>query len=401
MNIFKKAYCRAFQGVMRAALPLLPYREPELIDGVKNIPACLKEHGIDSCILVTDKGIRGLGLTAPLEEHLKNAGISCTVYDETVANPTIANVEAARELYIKNSCKAIIAFGGGSSMDCAKGLGARIARPNKPLKKMKGICKVIKKIPLLIAVPTTAGTGSETTVAAVITDGETHYKYVINDFCLIPRYAALEPDVTLGLPGGLTATTGMDAMTHAVEAFIGRSTNKATRAASIEAVKLIIDNLEKVYANGKDREGRTNMLRASYLAGVAFTRSYVGYVHAVAHSLGGQYGIAHGLANAVILPHVLDMYGTSAHKKLAKLAKAVGLVSEDMGTKEAAETFIAKLKEMNANMNIPTTLKGIREEDIALMAKRADKEGNPLYPVPTLWNAEELEKVYREVMDRA
>ncbi len=400
MNLCRKIWCRTFQTGMNIVLPFMPYREPKLLEGVKSIPVCLKEHGIDNVILVTDKGIRGLGLTTPLEEHLKEAGIRCTVFDDTVANPTIANVEAARELYLKEGCRAIIAFGGGSSMDCAKGLGARIACPNLSLQKMKGIMKVRKKLPLLIAVPTTAGTGSETTVSAVITDGETHFKYAINSFPLIPEYACLEPDVTLGLPGSLTSTTGMDAMTHSVEAFIGHATTKKTRAAAIESVRLILDNLEKAYANGKDREARANMLRASYLGGVAFTRSYVGYVHAVAHSLGGKYGIPHGLANAVILPHVLDMYGASAHKKLATLAKAVGLVGENTDTKEAAETFIAKIKQMNANMNIPTTLKGIKEEDIPEMSAHADKEGNPLYPVPALWDRAELEKVYRAVMEK-
>ncbi len=400
MNIFRKAWCRTFQMGMNIVLPLMPYREPKLLDGVKAIPECLKEHGKDKVIIVTDKGIRGLGLTAPLEKHLEEAGIKFVVFDDTVANPTIANVEAARELYLSNGCEAIIAFGGGSSMDCAKGLGARIAYPNKSLRKMKGLLKVRKKIPLLIAVPTTAGTGSETTVSAVITDGETHYKYVINSFPLIPEYAALEPDVTLGLPGGLTSTTGMDAMTHSVEAFIGHATTKKTRAAAIESVKLIFENLEKAYANGQDREARANMLRASYLAGVAFTRSYVGYVHAVAHSLGGQYGIPHGLANAVILPYVLEMFGASAHKKLATLAKAVGLVPQKMENDEAAKIFIRKLRQMNENMGIPTSLKGIREEDISLMATRADKEGNPLYPVPALWNKQELERVYRAVMEK-
>ncbi len=384
---------------MNIVLPLMPYREPKLLEGINGIVKCLKEHDTDNCILVTDKGIRGLGLTKPLEDLLEKEGIKCCVFDDTVANPTIANVEAAREMYLSNGCKAIIAFGGGSSMDCAKGLGARITRPGTSLKKMRGLMKVRKKLPLLIAVPTTAGTGSETTVSAVITDGETHFKYVINDFPLIPEYAALEPDVTLGLPGGLTATTGMDAMTHSVEAFIGHATTKKTRAAAIESVKLILENLEKVYANGQDREGRAKMLRASYLGGCAFTRSYVGYVHAVAHSLGGQYGIPHGLANAVLLPHVLEMYGSSAHKKLSELAKAVGLVPESTETAEAAHAFIEKIKQMNANMNIPTTLKGIKEEDIPMMAEHADKEGNPLYPVPVLWDKNELEKVYRRVME--
>ncbi len=384
---------------MNLVLPLMPYREPTLLDGFAGIPRCLKEHGKSNCILVTDKGIRGLGLTKGLEDLLSENGISCTVFDDTVANPTIANVEAAREIYIAKGCDSIIAFGGGSSMDCAKALGARIACPDKSLKKMKGIMKVRKKIPLLIAVPTTAGTGSETTVSAVITDGETHYKYAINSFPLIPEYAALEPEVTVGLPKSLTATTGMDALTHSVEAYIGGATTKKTRKAAIESVRLIFANLEKAYECPEDRTARANMLKASYLAGVAFTRSYVGYVHAVAHSLGGQYGIPHGLANSVLLPVVLEMYGEKAHKKLAELARAVGFANDEVFDGMAAEVFIDKIRQMNADMNIPRTLKGIKEDDIPLMAANADKEGNPLYPVPVLWDRKELEKIYRAVME--
>lgn len=209
MNPLKKIYCRGFQIVMRAALPFLPYREPKLIDGFAGVPGVLKNNKIQKVLLVTDKGINRLGLTKPLEKLLEDSEISCAVFDETVANPTVANVEAARALYLNEHCQALIAFGGGSSMDCAKAVGARIARPQKHLSKMEGILHVLHKLPLLIAIPTTAGTGSETTLAAVITDEKTHHKYPINDFSLIPAYAVLEPEVTVGLPTSLTATTGM------------------------------------------------------------------------------------------------------------------------------------------------------------------------------------------------
>ena len=355
MNVLKKVFCRVFQAGMRIALPFLPYREPELIRGVGGVPAVLRAHDIDCVMLVTDAGVHRLGLTAHLEELLKSAHIRCVVYDGTVANPTVANVEQARMLYLENGCQGLIAFGGGSSMDCAKALGARIVRPNKPLARMEGLLQVLRRLPLLIAVPTTAGTGSETTLAAVITDEKIHHKYPINDFALIPHYAVLDPDVTLGLPPHLTATTGMDALTHAVEAYIGRSTTKGTRAAAIEAVQLIFANLPEAYFNGHDRDARANMLRAAYLAGTAFTKSYVGYVHAVAHSLGGRYGIAHGLANSVLLPVVLKAYGPAAWKKLAELARAAG-VSSAARDEEAAKAFIEAIEAMNAAMDIPETL---------------------------------------------
>ena len=231
--------------------------------------------------------------------------INCELYDKTVANPTTENVEEAKEQYLQKKCQAIIAFGGGSSMDCAKAVGARIVKPKQSLAQMKGILKIHKKLPLLIAIPTTAGTGSETTLSAVITDSKTRHKYPINDFSLIPHYAVLDPEMTKTLPPTLTATTGMDALTHAIEAYIGRSTTKETRKDALEAIQLIFANIEQAYQNGQDSNARKNMLQAAYLAGNAFSRSYVGYVHAVAHSLGGKYNTPHGLANAVLLPCLL------------------------------------------------------------------------------------------------
>ena len=397
MNIIKKLYSRAFQTAMRIAIPLFPYREPKLLDGIESIPELMKAENIEKVMLVTDKGIRGLGLTAPIEQTLENAGIPCTVYDGTMPNPTSANVEEARDMYLANECQALLAFGGGSAMDCAKAVGARIVRPGKSLKKMAGLIKVRRRLPLLIAVPTTAGTGSETTVASVIVDSKTHHKYVINAFCLIPRYAVMSPEVTAGLPKHLTATTGMDALTHAVEVYVGRSKTRATKRAATESVKLIFDNLERAYNNGADLEARKNMLHASYLAGTAFTKSYVGYVHAVAHTLGGKYGVAHGLANAVLLPHVLRAYGSAAEKPLGELARAIDLVDANVSDRDATECFISRIEEMNARMQIPTSLDCIKREDIPSMSRLADKEANPLYPVPVLWDSKELEAIYERV----
>lgn len=397
MNVVKKIYCRTFQICFRAAIPLLPYTEPKILEGMDKIPKVLEKFDYHKVLIVTDKGITKVGLGKQLTDILDKEDISYEYFDETVANPTIANVEAARALYLEGKCEAIVALGGGSSMDCAKAAGARVVKPNQPISKMKGILKVHKKIPLLLAIPTTAGTGSETTLAAVITDEENHYKYPINDFPLIPKYAVLDYKVTTSLPKHLTATTGMDALTHAVEAYIGRSTTRYTRKKAIRAVKLIGRNLKKVYDNGEDAKARMNMLKAAYCAGVAFTQSYVGYVHGVAHSLGGQYGVPHGLANAVILPYVLEMYGESCYKKLAKLAVKANVIEEKSTTEETAKAFIRWIKDMNQSMDIPDYIEEINEEDIPAMAKHADKESNPLYPVPKLMNAKELEEVYRKV----
>lgn len=394
MNPIKKAYCRIFQKAFHIAIPLLPYRTPKILGHVVQIPDLLKEQKISHVLIVTDESIKAHGLTIPLEEALQKNEIAYSIYDKTVANPTTQNVEEAKDLYLEQGAQAIIGIGGGSSIDCAKIVGARIAKPKQSIEKMEGILKIRKKIPLFIAVPTTAGTGSETTLAAVITDGKTRHKFPINDFSLIPSYAVLDPAMTKTLPKSLTATTGMDALTHAVEAYIGRSTTIGTRKNAIRATKLIFENLEKAYENGNDEKARANMLKAAFYAGAAFTKSYVGYCHAVAHSLGGKYNTPHGFANAVLLPITLEMYGEAAYKKLKKLAVATGLCQRDEAPEKAAELFIQKIRLMNQHMDIPQTISGIVEKDIPKLAHYADKEANPLYPVPVLMNAKELEQMY-------
>ena len=398
MNPAYKVYCRTYQTAFRVMLPVLPYREPELLSHLDDLPGFLEDRKISSVLLITDKSLRSLGVTKPLEDALFDKGISCAVYDDVLPNPTIPMVEKCCALYRSSGAQAMIAFGGGSPMDCAKAAGARVVCPNKPVKKMGGLLKVHRKTPPLIAIPTTAGTGSETTLAAVITDPETHHKYPINDFVLIPDCAVLDYHVTLGLPPMITATTGMDALTHAVEAYIGRSTTKLTRAMSEEAVVLIAKYLLRAYKDGSDETAREKMLRASYCAGVSFTRSYVGYVHGIAHSLGGQYGVPHGLANAVILPYLLEAYGKSAEKPLASLARKARIAPQGASDHAAAATFIRWVRAMNAKMEIPTVIPEIRTEDIPAMAANAARESNPLYPVPRLMSRQELEGIYLKLM---
>lgn len=399
MHKIRKIYCRTFQTAFKIALPFLPYRTPEIIGSVKGIPDILKKRKCSAVLIITDAGIRKLGLTKRLQKVLTDYDIPYFIYDKTVANPTTVNVAEALSIYQENGCDAIIGFGGGSSMDCAKAVGARAAKPKQSLAKMKGILKVRKKLPLLMAIPTTAGTGSETTLAAVITDAETRHKYAINDFPLIPRYAVLDPKVTVSLPPSITATTGMDALTHAVEAFIGNSTTYGTRQNALLAVRLIFENIDTAYRDGKNIDARRNMLHASYYAGCAFTKSYVGYVHAVAHSLGGEYNVPHGLANAVILPLVLESYGESVHKKLHKLAVAAGISDPETPISESAERFIQTIKEMKKRFGIGDHIPEINDVDIPKLAHYADKEANPLYPVPVLMDSSELEGFYYRLMD--
>lgn len=398
MFIGARIACRVVQLGMRIALPFLPYHDPEILHATTEIAKVCVKQSVRRVLLVTDTNIRSLGVTTPLEKALKEQQVQVTVFDRVVPNPTIACVEHAYQAYVLGNCQALIAFGGGSVMDCAKACGIWVAKPRIPLNRMKGILKVHARIPTLFAIPTTAGTGSETTLASVVVDEQTGHKYAINDFCLIPRYAVLDPAVTRNLPPFATATTGMDALTHAVEAYIGRSTTKGTRRDAEQAVKLINRHLLSAFYNGpNDLQARAGMLKASHLAGRAFSRSYVGYVHAVAHSLGGAYGIPHGLANAVLLPYFLELYGRKIDKKLARLAWKAGISAPGDSTIHAAETFRHWIREMNRSMHIPSSLEGIRAQDIPRLARYADKEANPLYPVPVLMDRRQLETIYHQV----
>ena len=401
MWFLKKCWYRTYQKVLFLAMCFMNWKEPELLEGenaVLKLPAFIKNKGINKVLVVTDKGLMGLYLLDPLFEELKKEGIEYFVFDGVQPNPTIPNIEDCRNVYLENNCEGIIAFGGGSPMDCAKAAAARVVKPKQSVRKMRGYLKVSKKLPPFFAVPTTAGTGSETTVAAVVTDPETHEKNAISDPCLRPKYAVLDPALTTGLPPHITSTTGMDALTHAVEAYIGKSNVKSTIKYSEDAVKLIHANLEKAYRDGKDIEARNNMLKASFYAGSAFTRAFVGYVHAIAHNLGGMYNTPHGLANAVILPYVLEWYGSSVYKPLAKLADLINLTDKELSNEEKAKAYIAEIRRMNQAMNIPSKFDFIKEEDIPTLVKRALKEGNPGYPVPKIMKPNDCEQVIRSIM---
>ncbi len=402
MNIFNKAYCRIYQKVMKFASNFLNFRAPVLLkgeDSLLKIKDVLNENKKQSVLLVSDAFLSSTDYFQELVEDLEKNNIKVSIFNKVIPNPTIDNIEEGLNIYKENKCDAIIAYGGGSPIDCAKGIAARVTNPKRPIPKMKGLLKVKHKPAFLIAIPTTAGTGSEATVAAVISNAKTHEKYAINDPKLIPLYAVLDPKLLVSLPGKVTSTTGMDALTHAVEAYIGGSNTKATRKEAKEAVLLIKNNLLKSYQNPTDLEARNNMQIASYKAGLAFTRAYVGYVHAIAHTLGGMYGVPHGLANAVILPHVLRKFGSSCYTRLAELADYISLTVKDKTKKEKAEAFIDFIDELNAQMNIPNKIENvIQEKNLPIIVKRAIKEANPLYPVPDLWDEKDFLEIFKEIM---
>ena len=391
MWTLKKAWYRTFQFVFNIGQAFMPQHSPELLDGagsIKRLPSFIKSKGIDKVLIVTDSVLSKIGLLDSLFVACKEAKLHYVLYDGAEVNPSIECIEKAFNMYRDNKCQAFIAFGGGSSMDCAKAAAARVSRPNRSIEQLGGTLKVLKKLPPLFAVPTTAGTGSEATLAAVVTDYSTHHKYAIQDPCLLPHYAVLDPELTVGLPPQVTSTTGMDALTHAVEAYTNKFAPKYTQRLAEKATKLIFENLEIAYADGKNVEARSNMLLASFYAGRAFSRACVGNVHAIAHTLGGLYGTPHGLANAIILPSVMEDFGPAVYPKLARLAEIVGISGRDDG--EKARAFIAEIRRMNRDMNIPDQVDFIKDKDIPQMVEWAMKEANPIYPVPVIWDAEQM-----------
>ena len=391
-------YDRSIQRLMRLLAKFITIPEPNLYIGHKifhKIIEILKYHQRHRVLLVTDQNIIQLKIIEPLMTLFNQQKIEFFIYQDTQVNPTIVNLEEAKTSYLKHQCQAIIGVGGGSVMDCAKGAGALVAT-GKKVHQLRGLLKVRKKPPMMIMVPTTAGTGSEATVAVVVSNPKTKEKYGISDPVLVPQYAILDSALTIGLPPQLTATTGMDAMTHAIEAFLGNSVTSFSLAASKKALQLIHQHLIHSYQHPQDEPSRRGMLEASYQAGLAFTRSYVGYVHAVAHTLGGFYQVPHGLANAIILPHVLELYGKSILHKLATMADWLSLTSMDAPSVVKAKAFKEWLNHHLTAMHITNTLPGmIKKEDIPLMVKRAQQEVSPFYPVPIYLHEQILTHLYK------
>ena len=357
---------------------------------VKNINKVIKDNNFKKGILISSerfiKSEYGYEIIQLLNEYIENIhfGIS--------ANPTIEDVELTTKAIKDSNVDFVIALGGGSILDCAKISSCMAAMDTNIRYFLENKLEINKNIPV-IAIPTTAGTGSEATVAAVITDENEHHKFTINDPKLIPDVAVLDPCLTVNMPKHLTATTGMDALTHAVEAYTNIFSGPTDRGAKY-AVRLIFRYLPQVYRDGDEIAAREKMLEASYEAGVAFTRSCVGYVHAIAHTLGGLYGTPHGLANAVILPHILELYGKAVYKPLAELADAADISGNS--DREKAENFIGAIRQMNKDMDIPEHLE-IKDEDIPKMIKWAIAEANPVYPVPVIWNEADFRKAIDKI----
>lgn len=400
MNTF---FCRAFQCCFAVGARFLPWRTPEVFSGEGSLLRAadiLRENGLRRPFVIASRRQCADEHFRALQEKLDEQDILLSIFSSVEPNPSVETVEKIAAQYKIDSCDCFLVIGGGSPMDAAKAAAARLARPDKPLSQLVGLLKVRRRIPPLIAVPTTAGTGSETTIAAVVT-GSDHHKYAISDLCLIPRYAILDPVLTVGLPPHITAETGMDALTHAVEAYLSRFYNtKQTRLLAEHAVVAIFTHLERAYRDGTSLPDRAAMLQASFDAGAAFTRASVGNVHAIAHTLGGLYNTPHGLANAVILPIVLEDYGEAVYPRLARLSEIAGVKTEGTDA-EKAQAFIAEIYAMNERMGIPKGFDFIQEADIPQIIDWALAEANPNYPVPVVYNAARCRKVIDTIRAKA
>lgn len=401
MNIFKVASYRISQFVMnKIGMPLIKFPEPKTIKGPASYVKAadiLSENGYKKPLIVADPILKEIGKIEPLTDRLEQKGLKYSLYFGVEPNPTFDSVLPAIDAVKENDIDSIIAFGGGSAIDVAKIIGACVSNGTKDISSLRGLFKVKKKYPCLIAIPTTAGTGSEATVAAVIIDPKTRSKYAVNDPKLVPDFAILDETLLESLPPKVIAATGMDALTHAVEAYIGNALTRKTKKCALYAINIIFHNLIGLYQDPHNLAAGKNMIYASYLAGVAFTRSYVGYVHALAHAIGGKYNVPHGYANAVLLPYVLEAYGKKAHRKLADLAKLIEIVHPESKTDKAAKAFIDYVKMLKYSLGIPAHFDHvIKKEDLDDLVKAALHEANPLYPVPKILGAEELKAIYKE-----
>lgn len=408
--VFKSFGYRAYQCVLLHFMHLVKYHN-KVISGkgtVYYIPDILKKQGIKKVLVITGPHIVKSSMFRSIMSSFKNKGLSCTVFYGTGAETDVKSAEIARSLYIKKRCSAIVAIGGGSVTDCAKAAACGIAKQKKSISSLAGYQKVRKLIPVIVAVPTTAGTGAETTACAVIKDINGNKK-IIADTKICPKYAVLDPLMTENLPKDLIAYTGMDALTHATESYINKYSSKGSRKDAETAVLLIMENITNVYYGNGGVVSRQDMLEASYLAGRAFMRTSVGYVHAISHAIGGKYNLPHGMVVAVVLPYVLEWYGSGIDKKLARLSDISGISKNGMSGKQKAQTYINFVKILNQrfsiNANFYKSLKNAsrghntRKSDILNIAKSAIAEANPYYPVPKIMSLKECKYLVQKILN--
>jgi alcohol dehydrogenase len=398
MSVVKRGLHGAAIGATKLMSKLLPDRTPVTfvgVDATRELCGAIADLGLAKLLVVTDEGLVEVGVAARVTDALTAAGVKWSLYSGVEPDPTFAQVDAGLAQLRSEGCDAVLACGGGSPMDAAKVIAAAAGCGRAPA-ELEGRFKV-RKAPLpLFAVPTTAGTGSEVTFAAVLSDTESHAKKFFVDPNLLPQMAALDPTLMVGLPPHITAATAIDALTHAVESWLAKTATAQTEGYARVAVRLIFEHLPTAFENGGDLAARRAMALAAYYAGLAFTRTSVGYVHAIAHQFGARYGTPHGVANAIALPHVLEFSKPEAEERLARLAELIGRGGSS--DSEKATQFIEAVRELERKVGIPSELAALQEADIPGIAEAALAEAHMNYPVPRYMTQPECETLLRGVL---
>lgn len=353
----------------------LPTRNVFGEGAVNEIGTLMGSLNVSHAMIVTDKFLAQSGMAASIQEILSGSGIRSVVFDGAEPNPTDKNVEAGVAFFQENGCDSIISLGGGSSHDCAKGIGL-VASNGGTIHDYEGVDKASKDVVPLMAINTTAGTASEITRFCIITDTTRKVKMAIVDWRVTPKIAVNDPVLMRGMPASLTAATGMDAMTHAIEAYVSTAANVLTDSAALMAVKMIYQYLPKAVANGDYMKARDKMAYAQYLAGIAFNNASLGYVHAMAHQLGGYYNLPHGVCNAILLPYVEEFNLIGNLNRFRDLAQAMGEQIDGLSTGDAAAKAIQAIRTISRQVGIPANLKmlGVKPEDFGVMAENAMKD---------------------------
>lgn len=379
----------------------VPLPRPTVYSGPgASIQLCktIGHFGIKRVLIVTDPMISKLGLLDNITLGLEKSGVGWDIYDGVEPDPSYEIIEEGLVAVKSCSSDAILAIGGGSSIDTAKVISVRATNEDKSVEQLAGILKVKNTGMPLFVIPTTAGTGSEATVAAVVSDPKTREKMVVIDPMVIPGVAALDPELMTGLPPGITAATGMDALTHAIEAYISTIATEETDNYARAAVKMILQNLRRACENGEDLQARDAMAMASFYAGLAFNQTSLGYVHAIAHQFGAFYQTPHGLANAIVLPHILDFSLGATEPRLAELAVDTGLGAAEESDRELAHKFVSEIKRLCSKLDIPEKLDALEQKDIPAIVSGALKEAHYQYPVPKYMNRDQCELIISRML---
>lgn len=396
-----KKVMRIFQNVIYAGGFLFDWENDLILTGDQSYAQMARHISANQYkrpLVVTDKGVVENGLTKKLERALKDNQLDYVMYSGTKVNPPIEVIHQASQFYKENDCDCLIGIGGGSVIDTLKAVGVEVSHQGDSISKFRGVLKLKHQPPFMVAIPTTSGTGSEATLATVVSESNTKQKYAVMDYRLFPDIALLDTELSQKLPQLLTAQTGMDALTHAIEAYTNLKTTDRTNYWAEQTVQRVDRYLKRAFDNPDDLVAREGMLVAAFDGGRAFTRAYVGNVHAISHALTAYYGTPHGYANALVLPHVLKYYGTSVYQPLAKLSDLIGLNSlETVSNQVKTERFIRYIEDLNDYFGIEYHLDKIEESDFKDLARQAYQEANPLYPVPKIFEIEDFVEVIRQV----